>query len=246
LHQAADGGVFVMDWHDTGECHNYDKVHPSGRLYKVDYGTPKPVHPDLHKASDDDLVKAQLHKNDWWVRQARHVLQERASAGKLKAEVAEKLGAMLNEQKDAPRKLRALWALYCIGATNEKQLLSLLDSDHETVRSWAVRLLVDHGKASKEIVGRLTKQASQEKAAPVRLSLTSALQKLDLTQRWALAEALAAHAEDAEDANLPLLLWYGIEPLVPANPARAAELLSKCRIPLVRKYIARRIANLAD
>ena len=33
--------------------------------------------------------------------------------------------------------------------------------------------------------------------------------------------ACARHAEDAADANLPLMYWYGIEPLVPADPARA-------------------------
>ena len=65
-------------------------------------------------------------------------------------------------------------------------------------------------------------------------------------QRWAIAEGLAGHAEDADDDNLPLMIWYGIEPLVPADPNRAAQLLAKCRIPLVRQYIARRIAATAE
>ena len=42
LQAAADGGVFVTDWHDTGECHNYDRVDPSGRIYKVTFGKPGP------------------------------------------------------------------------------------------------------------------------------------------------------------------------------------------------------------
>jgi putative heme-binding domain-containing protein len=42
------------------------------------------------------------------------------------------------------------------------------------------------------------------------------------------------------------MLWYGIEPAVPADPDRAARLLTGCRIPLVRQYIARRIALAAD
>ena len=46
-----DGGMFVSDWHDTGECHNYNKTHPSGRIYKVTYGKPKQSHVNLAAAS---------------------------------------------------------------------------------------------------------------------------------------------------------------------------------------------------
>ena len=39
LQYGPDGGVFVTDWPDTGECHNYDRVEPSGRIYKVRMAT---------------------------------------------------------------------------------------------------------------------------------------------------------------------------------------------------------------
>ncbi len=147
---------------------------------------------------------------------------------------------------EAPIKLRLLWALYAIDAADEMTLLSLLDCKHETVRGWAIRLLVDHGIPSKEAVAKLTAQAVKEKSAWVRLALASALQKLAPARPWVLAEALAAHGEDCDDANLPLMIWYGIAPLVHADPARAAELLEKAKIPLVRQNIARRITSLAD
>ena len=36
-----DGSVFVLDWSDTGECHESNGVHrTSGRIYKITYGTP--------------------------------------------------------------------------------------------------------------------------------------------------------------------------------------------------------------
>ena len=39
-----DGGVYVLDWSDTGECHDHDGVHrTSGRIYKVTYGKPAPA-----------------------------------------------------------------------------------------------------------------------------------------------------------------------------------------------------------
>jgi hypothetical protein len=38
------------------------------------------------------------------------------------------------------------------------------------------------------------------------------------------------------------MIWYGIEPLVPANKQRVVGLVVKAKIPLIREYIARRIA----
>jgi putative membrane-bound dehydrogenase-like protein len=244
LSAAADGGVFVADWHDTGECHNYDKTHPSGRIYRVTYGEPKHVSVDLAKRSDEELVELQLHKNDWWVRHARLLLQERSVHGKLSKEVAPRLRKMLDEQKDVPRRLRALWALHGIGALDEKQLRRLLDDQTAEVRVWAIRLLLeDRGRG---VADRLTEMAKKEKSAAVRLALASALQRMALKDRWELAEALASHGEDAMDANLPLMMWYAVEPLVAADPDRAAGLLLKVKVPLLRQYIARRIAALAE
>jgi len=45
----------------------------------------------------------------------------------------------------------------------------------------------------------------------VRLALASALQRQPVTNRFALAEALLDHAEDAADDNLPLMMWYGVD-----------------------------------
>ncbi len=73
--------------------------------------------------SDEQLVRLQLHKNDWWVRHARRLLQERAYAGKLGKDVRPSLLKMLDEQKDVTRKLRALWALHVTGPLEEKTLL---------------------------------------------------------------------------------------------------------------------------
>ena len=102
LKHGPDGGVYVSDWHDTGECHNYDKTHPSGRIYKVDYGKPKAVDADLEKATDAELVKLQGHAQRL-VGAARPaaVLQERAVAGKLSDDVAPALWKMVQAEKDA-------------------------------------------------------------------------------------------------------------------------------------------------
>ena len=46
-----DGGVFVLDWSDIGECHESDGIHrTSGRIFKITHGKPKPLTGDLAPA----------------------------------------------------------------------------------------------------------------------------------------------------------------------------------------------------
>jgi putative membrane-bound dehydrogenase-like protein len=248
LYQASDGGMFVGDWHDTGECHNYDKTHPSGRVYHIAYGKAGPgkLKIDLPHASEAALVEAQKQRNDWYARQSRRLLQERAAAGTLGSEVRGLLARMLATEKDVTHRLRALWTLHAIGAAEEKTLLEVLDSQPESLRIWSVRLLVDREVPSDRVIDRFVRQAKEEKSAPVRLALASALQKLPAARRWELAEALAAQAKDTGDPCLPLMVWYGIAPAVPGDPERAARLAGQAKMPIVRRHIARRLAALAD
>jgi hypothetical protein len=58
-----------------------------------------------------------------------------------------------------------------------------------------------------------------------------------------VVEKLSQHAEDVEDPNLPLMIWYGTEPLVQTDLARASKLAAECKIPWLRQSIARRIAS---
>ena len=241
-----DGGVYVSDWCDTGECHNYERItETTGRIYKVAYGQPANVAVDLAKLNDDELVRLQLHKNDWWVRHARRLLQERAAAGTLTASARASLLRMLNEEHDVARKLRALWALHSIGVANDLLLSGQVKNADEAVRAWAIRLSVDQRAASESSVAKFVALAEGDPSPKVRLSLASALQWLPPQQRWPLAEALAMRAEDANDANIALTLWYGIEPLVAGEPERSASLLARAKLPLVRQYIARRLAEAA-
>src|SRR5439155_4977992 len=80
----------------------------------------------------------------------------------------------------------------------------------------------------------------------VRIKLASALQRIPLDDRWPIAEALLAHGEDASDPYLPLMYWYGFEPLVPRNVRKSIELIPQIQIPLVRQYIARRVVAVRE
>jgi putative heme-binding domain-containing protein len=64
-----------------------------------------------------------------------------------------------------------------------------------------------------------------------------------LAERWTVAGPLSEHAGDAEDRCVPLLIWYGVEPAVPGNQAAALSLAARSRIPKLRRFIARRLAE---
>ena len=104
-------------------------------------------------------------------------------------------------------------------------------------------MIVPHGPVGHAAKKKFASMAKEDPSPLVRLSLASAMQKLPLEERWPLAEGLAGHADDAEDQNLPLVIWYGIEPLVKKDPARALRLAKNSKIPLLRQHIARRIAR---
>jgi putative membrane-bound dehydrogenase-like protein len=243
LTPAADGGVFVADWHDEGECHNYDHRQEWGRIFKVTYGEPKHADIDLTQLTTAELVKMQLHKDEWHVRHARRILEERAHADKIGG-YQQVLRDLFDEQKEPRMKLRVLWALYAVGALGKEDYVGLLDQPHEDLRAWGVRLLCDMVPVPPDSAEKLAKLAKAEKSPSVRLALASGMRKIHFRERWPLAEALAARIEDTSDANIPLMVWYGVEPLVPDDPSRAAGLLEKDRLPVVRQYVARRLTEM--
>jgi putative membrane-bound dehydrogenase-like protein len=252
-----DGGVFMLDWSDTGECHNANGIHRnSGRIYKVIYGDATPPKPtDLTTLSDLELVKLQRSPNVYFARQSRQLLQGRAAAGADLSAIAPMLRDQVLQDHDGVLRLRALWAAYAIGACDEAWLTALLDDADEHVRIWAVRLLTDHlpmrGNSTAAPAAplgapartRLLALAASEPSSAVRLALASALQRLPLEDAPAIAALLLAHAEDAADHNLPLMLWYGIKDLAGSNDAALVALAEHAAIPLVRQCIARRLAE---
>lgn len=241
----ADGGVYVADWSDTGECHENDGIHrTSGRIYKLTYGPPQRTGPtDLSKLDNRELVKLQLHKNDWYVRQSRQLLYARSVSGQDMSQPRDALLAIYKKNPDVTRQLRALWCLHLIGGANDHWLQEQLNHANEHIRVWAVRLLADGDDVSSETIARFAKMTTTEPSGLVRLFLASALQRLPMSDRWTVAEELVSHAKDTADRALPLMIWYGIEPAVPTDPQRAVALAERSKIPLVRRHIVRRLTS---
>jgi putative membrane-bound dehydrogenase-like protein len=242
-----DGGVFVSDWSDTGECHSTRNTRKeTGRLFKITYGDPKPFTLDLPRMSNSELVGLQSHRNDWLVSHARRLLQERYAMGMNMDSAAKTLLQLYRTTTDTPQKLRALWALKVINRTDENFLFNQLNDADEYIRAWAIKLACEQRSPSAKSLTRMAYLARTDKSQFVRLHLASALQRLAPTHRWLIAEALIRHSEDSGDTNLPLMYWYGIQSLADVDVNRFASLGSKAKIPLLRRHIARRAAALSE
>ncbi|QDV50479.1 PVC-type heme-binding CxxCH protein [Gimesia fumaroli] len=248
LKYGPDGSVYLSDWADLGECHDHDGVHrTSGRIYKISYGdVTQPKKLDLNQLSDSELVKLQLHPNDWYVRHARRILMERAGTTANWSQPKAELFHIFNTSKEVPRRLRAMWALYCTNQLNDAWLVKQLNDPSEHVRIWAIRYLVDDGKVPSEAVAQFAKLARDEQSGLVRLYLASAMQSLAPEDCWEIAAALDQNHQDTEDRNFTLMLWYGIEPSVMAESDAALQFLSHSTRPLVRQLVARRLTEDID
>ena len=237
-----DGSAFVSDWYDARACHQ-QKPHDrrNGRIYKIVYLDARQSPVDLAKLSDAELVKLQLHGNDWFVRHARRLLQERGA----KPETHRALRDMMADAKlTVPQRLRALWALHVTGGFDESIAKTLFAGKEPWLRAWAVQLLCEKSTPSDETLKDLARIARLGDSATVRLYLASALQRIPVEKRWDIVAGLMAHPEDQTDPNIALMIWYGMEPLIPSDPARAASLLAGAKAPKIQEYIARRMASI--
>lgn len=236
-----DGSVHAIDWYDKNQCHSSNPaIHQKtlGRIFKISHEKDRWVKVDLQKLPSDALVDLQLRRNDWYVRHARRILQERGPD----ANVHARLKRMLRDHPNVTRKLRALWALHVTDGLSEQDKLDLLGHDSEYLRSWAVYLLVEGRNPSEEALRRFAALARQDTSQLVRLYLASALQRVPVEKRWDVVAGLVARDVDAADHNLPLMVWYAAEPLADADMARALALGAESKLPRIFPFTVQRIA----
>jgi hypothetical protein len=122
-------------------------------------------------------------------------------------------------------------------------------ADDEPIRRTAANTTAEGGKSEIEqslvtsaaTLPEFVHLANSDTSGLVRLTLASTLQRLPVSQRLDLAAALLARKEDADDHNLPLLIWYG---LIPAGTPTQQPSPSCCEGELpTRKFIAHRLTE---
>src|SRR5262249_33140108 len=154
--------------------------------YKICYQGTKAVKVDLRKCSNRELIAYQLDKNDWYVRHARRILQERAvnqPGAPATGDVAA-LEKIAFDHADETRRLRGLWALHVTGGLPPERIVKALNDHSPYVRGWTIQLALEDGKAPAELRKKLEEMARKESSPVVRLYLASAAQRLPVEERW--------------------------------------------------------------
>jgi putative membrane-bound dehydrogenase-like protein len=250
---------------------NWDRS--NGRIYRVSYDGWKPWKGDLAKEGDEALAKLAVQTgNEWESRMARRVLMEKGpslavgfSKGKALAgdyddpgahekawkgaSSQERAGAIIaNEllfhQADGDRSfLKAYWLAGVTGLFNEDVnagRMSLNPSADFSNPARCVAAIRGLRSLSSEAMNGLNGPMQH---SIVRRELASILQRQPRDQRIPLATALLAHGEDKDDPMIPLLIWYGIEPLVGSDPKVGLELARVSKLPKVTEFIYRRLSS---
>ncbi|HUR45674.1 MAG TPA: c-type cytochrome, partial [Candidatus Saccharimonadales bacterium] len=234
--------VYMIDWYDQQHCHNpnterWDRS--NGRIYRMKWeATYKPVKVDLGSKSDLELAALLLHKNEWHARTAQRLLSERAMLGRTngKASDANVVKEVLHTAKSnvvATHRLKGLWTAHAMGLWDADLAMWALRDEDEYVRAWAVQLSTDSGKMPPaNVVDELIRLAAKDPSPVVRLYLASAIQRLpEQGPAWQLVARLAAHAEDQDDRNLPLLLWDSVALRMPQVPMAARAVAQNTPLP---------------
>jgi putative membrane-bound dehydrogenase-like protein len=267
-----DGALYVSDWSDQQICHrgsgaveHWDRS--NGRLYRISYDGWKPWKGDLAKESDEALAKLAVQtENEWESRMARRVLMEKVVNGQVlnyKLEIPDEKNVDLS----LASRLRGEWLAHSVGNFSAKRLRDSLKSvSSDIVRVQAVKQLSDPFEMflgddpartksgspritpvklslETEELEALVLCARTEPSPNVRRELASALQRIPQDQRKDLATALLKHGEDKDDPMIPLLIWYGIEPVVAADPAVGMQLAKVSKMPKVTGFIYRRLSS---
>lgn len=268
LSSGPDGSVFVLDWSDAGECHEHTGVHRhSGRIFKISHESKKPNASgefDLRSWTEDQLVEAQSSSNDWFVRQSRLELTRRSA---LSQEFANLIG-MLQQRftaaaGDPQKQLQLLLTLHAMGGIGDEFRAAQLQHENEHLRTWAIRLLTENWRLddtmgpvwlseaektklkrkTEKLLPTLEKMAREDESPLVRLTLASTLQRLPVESRPILAKALVAHSSDADDHNLPLMIWYGLIAVGQEDCESLVAVARACQLPTTLRLISRCVAE---
>ncbi|MEI6712451.1 MAG: PVC-type heme-binding CxxCH protein [Verrucomicrobiota bacterium] len=260
LSTGPDGAVYVLDWSDTGECHENSGVHrTSGRIYRFFADNEKKKIEDPDIAERGDLSLANLHRrpNAWFARQAAGVLRDRWLKGASVADAIRELRQGFDWDTSTEIRLRQLWTLWGVNGIGKEDLRKKLYDRDENIRVWAIRLLTDAfpldtvmGKRPKDeqalnatLITEFTRLAWEDPSGLVHLTLASTLCRLPLAQRVDLAVPLLATAQWADDPRFPAMMWYALQPIAEEDPMIVARLFKGCTLPVTRQCIARFMAE---
>lgn len=244
-----DGALYVSDWSDEQICHrgsnaveNWDRS--NGRIYRISYDGWKPWKGDLAKESDETLAKLAVQtENEWESRMARRVLMEKITTMPNSRQKILSLLAIIGDNEDPVSSLETeSWLGSLLMPEVDLKNLNFDAKHSERLVAQRVRSAASQPDFLNTDLRVLSDVVQKHPSPIVRREIASALQRLPQDKRQNLATALLAHGEDKDDPMIPLLIWYGIEPLVGADPKVGLELARGSKLPKVTEFIYRRMA----
>lgn len=239
--QGPAGELFVSDWCDTGECHNYDVADTTnGRIYRVTYGDLKPWSQDVSKMTDEELVKAVTSQNEWLSRKARRVLQERAAGGGDTKAITEELCKRMTEMKDWSAKLRCAWAVHGIRQLTDEEIASLTREKDDVVRSWGVRLALDSEQPSK-YCRNVVSLLGNDPSPTVRRVVAGQTKRQEGYYQIGALYGLLQH--DDGNADTTLMFWYAVDA---ADLDMPRLIKAKAKQPILYEFLARKLVAVSD
>ena len=259
-----NGRIYRISYGSAGTPARIENGREAAKTKEADKSvrTPFPSAPfDLAKESDESLAKLAVQtENEWLSRMARRVLMEKSIQNlNFLDKVANTVDAISQQDDFNPTNvLKAGWLFHSLRMSaawgNQQQSwpgvpVAVSNDGSPEVRAWSIRAATDELDASKirqpitPVVPAMLKLATTDTSPIVRRELASALQRIPQDQRKDLATALLKHGEDKDDPMIPLLIWYGIEPVVAADPAVGMQFAKVSKMPKVTGFIYRRLSS---
>ena len=259
-----DGNAFILDWSDAGECHEHTGVHrTSGRVFKV-IGPENDLSPstgvmelDVAKWDEASLAGTVGADNAWYRQQASLELARRSAGGDRLLRAKSLLKKTVNES-GYPRQI--VQAMLMINAMGDW----ITDFEHasEHVRAASIRIASERlplddaigmrWKSTPDVTEQmiefklmptLEKLAQHDPSKSVQLMLASTLQRLSISNRARIAKQLCMRGEADGDHNLPLMIWYGLIPVVEVEPKLLVDVAKSCELTTTLRLISRALAE---
>jgi putative heme-binding domain-containing protein len=237
--------------------HYQNQIDPTtGRLYRLrDKDAKLETDTNLEGKTTAQLVALLGHPNKFHRTASLQLLAERRDPAAIS-----QLDSLLAADKGRGA-LGALWALSQIDALDDARAVAALTHAYAPVRFWAMRFLGDKygvnrglgvpGVGSKgardlptDVFASVLARARVESDAEVRSQFASSARRLPTGQMLTLVAALASRDEDADDAYIPLLLWFALESHVTIDREAVVGFVRNPSVwerPLVQQHLLPRL-----
>jgi putative membrane-bound dehydrogenase-like protein len=244
-----DGSIYVADWYDQQINHMENHIgHLSaadGRIYRIrGKGNYQPVQINLNDLSTIELANLLKDKRKWYRDTARRLINEKQDTSVLPV-----LKSWLREETGQAA-LEALWAINLLGGFGKEVRKVALTHDDPYVRKWAVRLIGDAKEAEPWELQAMIALAASDPHIEVRQQLSSTAKRLQMNGSLAIVRELLKRDEDADDAFMPLLVWWALEEFVSNNANQVVSMFEGGRMfdeAMVQKpmleFLMRRLAG---